>query len=192
MNARILMLWLAGVGAAWAGEVLEVGVERIEQRYAVDIDARFNAPAERLRVLLTDYPNLGRINDSIQRSEVLETNALQQHCVRTEARVCVGPFCKTIVQVQDVGVLADGTILATLRPRGSDFSYGIARWQFWEEPTGTRMRFHSEIEPAFWVPPIIGPWLIQRALRAETLKSVANLERLAELPTELPTESMGP
>ncbi|MBI5040670.1 MAG: SRPBCC family protein [Gammaproteobacteria bacterium] len=188
MNARILMLWLAGVGAAWAGEVLDVGVERIEQRYAVDIDARFNTPAERLRVLLTDYPNLARINDSIQRSEVLEKNAPQQHCVRTEAHVCVGLFCKTIVQVQDVGVQADGTILATLRPQGSDFSYGIARWQFWEEPTGTRMRFHSEIEPAFWVPPIIGPWLIQRALRAETLKSVANLERLAESPTE----SIGP
>ena len=42
------------------------------------------------------------------------------------------------------------------------------------------MRFRSEIEPAFWVPPLIGPWLIQRALQAETLKSVANLERLAE------------
>lgn len=176
------MLWLVGVGVAWAGQVLEVGVEHLDRRYVVDIDARFDVPAERLRVLLTDYPNLGRINDSIRRSEVLETVSAQQHCVRTEARVCVGPFCKTIVQVQDVGVLADGTIFATLRPRGSDFRYGIARWQFWEEPTGTRMRFHGEIEPAFWVPPLIGPWLIQRALRAETLKSVVNLERLAETP----------
>ncbi|MBI5461660.1 MAG: hypothetical protein HY941_05680 [Gammaproteobacteria bacterium] len=186
MSVRVsmLILVLAGVGTVWAGELLEVGIERVDRRYAVDIDARFNTSAERLRVLLTDYPNLGRINASIQHSEVLETNAPQQHCVRTEAHVCVGFFCKDIVQVQDVGVLADGTILATLRPQGSYFSYGIARWQFWEEPTGARMRFHSEIEPAFWVPPIIGPWLIQRALRAETLKSVANLERLAEAPLE--------
>jgi hypothetical protein len=184
VNIRILALTLSlalfGVGTVWAGEVLQVGVGRVDQRYAVDIDARFNAPVERLRVLLTDYPNLARINDSIQRSEVLAGAPAQQQRVRIEARVCVGVFCKNIVQVQDVGVLADGSILAAIVPHGSDFRYGIARWQFWDEPTGTRMRFHSEIEPAFWVPPIIGPWLIQSALQAETLNSVANLERLAE------------
>lgn len=183
---RILMLWLAGFAAAWAGEVLNVGVEHLDRRYAVVVDVRIGASAERLRMLLTDYPNLARINDSIRRSEVLEVHSAQEHRVRTEAHVCAGLFCKDIVQVQDVGVLADGSILATVLPQDSDFRYGIARWQFWEEVNGTRMRFHSEIEPAFWVPPIIGPWLIQRALRAETLKSVANLERLAETSVEIP------
>ena len=184
MSIRVLILTLTlapfGVGMVWASEVLQVGVGRVDRRYAVDIDARINAPVERLRVLLTDYPNLARINASIQRSEVLTGAPAQQQRVRIEAHVCVGVFCKNIVQVQDVGVLVDGSILAAIVPQGSDFRYGIARWQFWDEPTGTRMRFHSEIEPAFWVPPIVGPWLIQRALQAETLKSVANLERLVE------------
>jgi hypothetical protein len=180
IRSLTLAVTLFGAGVVWAGEVLQVGVGRVDQRYAVDIDARFNAPVERLRMLLTDYPNLARINASIQRSEVLTGAPAQQQRVRIDAHVCVGVFCRNIVQVQDVGVLVDGSILATVIPHGSDFRYGIARWQFWDEPTGTRMRFHSEIEPAFWVPPIIGPWLIQRALQAETLKSVANLERLAE------------
>ncbi|HEY9197890.1 MAG TPA: SRPBCC family protein [Gammaproteobacteria bacterium] len=165
---------------AQSGEVLDVAVEHFEQRYVVEIDARFAATPERLRALLTDYAHLQRINDSIRRSEVIEINSPQHHCVLTEAEVCVAVFCKRITQVQDVAVLPDGNILASVRPTRSDFSYGIARWDFWEEPTGTRMRFRSEIEPAFWVPPLIGPWLIQRALQAETLKSVANLERLAE------------
>ena len=165
---------------ALAGEILDVAVERFDQRYVVEIDARFAASPDRLRALLTDYSHLKRINDSIQRSEVIEVNSPLHHCVLTEADVCVAMFCKHIVQVQDVSVLPDGNILATVRPTRSDFSYGVARWDFWQEPNGTRMRFRSEIEPAFWVPPLIGPWLIQRALHAETLKSVNNLERLAE------------
>ena len=171
--------WLLTVPPAIAGEVMAVAVQHFDQRYVVEIDARFDVSAERLRAVLTDYAHLGRINDSIRRSEVIETNSAQHHCVLTEAEVCVALFCKQIVQVQDVSVLPDGSILATMRPTRSDFRYGVARWDFWEDTAGTRMRFRSEIEPAFWVPPLIGPWLIQRALQAETLKSVANLERLA-------------
>lgn len=182
MSARIATLWLLAATPVWAGEVLDVAVERFDQRYIVEIDARFNTSAERLRLLLTDFPNLHLINDSIRRSEILEINSPQHHCVRTEAHVCVALLCKDIVQVQDVSVLPDGNLLATIRASRSDFSYGVARWQFWEDATGTRMLFRSEVEPAFWVPPLIGPWLISRALHAEALKSVANLERLAEVP----------
>lgn len=179
MKARIAAICLLAPAPAVAGEVLNVAVEQYATRYVVEIDARFDVPAGRLRALLTDYPNLGLINDSIRRSEVLETISPRHHCVRTEARVCVALLCKTIVQVQDVSQLSDGDILASVRATRSDFSYGIARWQFREEAAGTRMRFRSEIEPAFWVPPLIGPWMIRHALQAEALKSVANLERLA-------------
>lgn len=180
MIARLTALWLLTIAVAGAGEVVNVSVDHFEKRYVVEIDARFNASAERLRELLTDFPNLNRINDSIQSSEVLEINSPQHHCVRTEAKVCVAMLCKTIVQVQDVSVLPDGNLLATIRATRSDFSYGVAHWDFWKEHAMTRMRFRSEIEPAFWVPPLIGPWLIRRALQDEALKSVANLERLAE------------
>lgn len=180
MIARLTALWLLTIAVAGAGEVVNVSVKHFEKRYVIEIDARFNATAERLRELLTDFPNLNRINDSIQSSEVLEINSPQHHCVRTEAKVCVAMLCKTIVQVQDVSVLPDGNLLATIRATRSDFSYGVAHWYFWKENAMTRMRFRSEIEPSFWVPPLIGPWLIRRALQDEALKSVANLERLAE------------
>lgn len=182
MSARSAVVWLLVATPVSAGEVMNVAVEQLDTRYVVEIEARFDVPAARLRALLTDYPNLGLINDSIHHSEVLETISPRHHCVRTEARVCVAMLCKTIVQVQDVSQLPDGDLLATIRATRSDFSYGIARWQFREEPAGTYMHFHSEIEPAFWVPPLIGPWMIRHALQAEALKSVANLERLAETP----------
>lgn len=181
MSARVIAaLCLLSAAPAGAGEVIEVNVERFDHRYVVEIDARFRASAERLRQLLTDFPNLHRVNASIRRSEVLETLSPQQHCVRTEAKVCVALICRDIVQVQDVSVLPDGNLVATIRPSLSDFRYGIARWEFRSEGAATRMHFRSEIEPAFWVPPLIGPWLVRRALQAEAIKTIANVERLAE------------
>lgn len=179
MRGSIAAACLLATAQAGAGEVLNVAVEQSGTRYVVEIEARFDVPAAHLRALLTDYPNLGLINDSIRHSEVLETLSPRHHCVRTEARVCVALLCKTIVQVQDVSQLPGGDLLATMRATRSDFSYGVARWQFREEAAGTHMRFRSEIEPAFWVPPLIGPWMIRHALQAEALKSVANLDRLA-------------
>jgi len=168
------------IATVHAGELLDVAVGESGGRYAVQVEVHFDAPAARLRALITDYAHLDRINDAIRRSEVLAVNGPGRHRVRTEAQVCVGPFCKRIVQIQDVEVLPGGDVLATLRPEGSDFRYGRAEWRFRPEADGTRMHFRSEIEPAFWVPPFVGPWLIKRALEAEALRSVANLERLAE------------
>lgn len=181
MTVRVVAaLWLLHAAAVGAGEVVEIVVERSDARYRVVIDARFDAPVERVRGLLTDFPHLGRINDSIRHSEVLATLSPQRHRVRTEARVCVALLCKDIAQVQDVAVLPNGDLEATVRPADSDFRYGAAYWEFRAQGAATHMRFRSEIEPAFWVPPLIGPWLIRRALHAEATKTIANLERLAE------------
>ncbi|WJW75318.1 SRPBCC family protein [Thiohalobacter sp. IOR34] len=184
MSRALLLLGLSSLlilgEAAQAAELLQVLVERRGERYRVEVDARFRASAAELRRLLTDYPRLGRLNDSIRESRVVEDNGPGSHCVYTLSRVCVAIFCRDIVQIQDIVQLENGDLMARVRPEGSDFRYGVARWHLWDEADGSRMRFTSEIEPAFWVPPLIGPWLVQRALRDEALKTVRNLERLAE------------
>ena len=40
------------------------------------------------------------------------------------------------------------------------------------------MAFRAEIEPAFWVPPVIGPYLIARELRAQARTTAEAIERL--------------
>ena len=76
-------------------------------------------------------------------------------------------------------------ITAVVVPKLSDFQHGYARVNIWQEPTGTRVLIRSEVRPDFWIPPIIGPWLIKRKLRSEALETVQNLERVA-LPAPLP------
>jgi hypothetical protein len=59
-----------------------------------------------------------------------------------------------------------------------DLRYGRARWLF--RPAGDQTDFEvsAELEPAFTVPPLIGPWLVKRWLRVETEQSSENLEKL--------------
>lgn len=177
MILRIVLLWLVCC-SAWAGEILSVNVEQRDSRYIAEVDMRFYTDAATLRRMVTDYPNLTRLNDSILYSKVLSEQGPDSHTVEMKIKACVSVFCKQIHQVQDVQILGDGSIVANMRPDQSDFDYGFARWQFWDEPESVVMRFTSEIEPSFWVPPLIGPWLVQQALHNETIKTVTNLDRL--------------
>ncbi len=174
---RVLFIWLLS-SSVWAAEIMSVNVERRDARYIAEVDMRFFSDANTLRHLVTDYPNLTRLNDSILFSKVLAEQGPQSHTVQMRIKACVSIFCKELNQVQDVQVLGDGTVVASMRPDQSDFSYGFARWQFWSEPESVVMRFTSEIEPGFWVPPLIGPWMVKQALYNETVKTGTNLDRL--------------
>lgn len=177
MILRVILLWMISC-SVWAAEIMSVNVEKREARYIAEVDMRFISDAETLRRMVTDYPNLARLNDSILFSEVLSEQGPKQHTVKMKIKACVSIFCKELNQVQEVHVLEDGSIVASMLPAQSDFDYGFARWQFWEEPESVVMRFTSEIEPSFWVPPLIGPWMVKQALYNETVKTVTNLDQL--------------
>ena len=40
----------------------------------------------------------------------------------------------------------------------------------------TELQFTETFEPDFWVPPVIGPWLIQRKLVSEVAETVMYIE----------------
>lgn len=62
---------------------------------------------------------------------------------------------------------------------GGDLRSGRARWLFRDAGGRTDLRVTAELQPAFLIPPLIGPWVVKRWLRAETVQSSANIERLA-------------
>lgn len=173
----LVLVWAAS--AALAGKVYTAAVSHQSGVYRVEVDALVSVPAPRVRQLLTDYNHLGRLNDAIKVSEILKTRKPGDYRVRTVTEACVWFYCKRVHQVQDVIEAYDGSVTATVIPELSDFRHGYARLNLWQEPDGTRVLIRSEVEPDFWIPPIIGPWLIKRKLRSEALETVQNLERVA-------------
>ncbi len=166
-------------GAARAAGVVDLRVERHGDRYRLAMRMNLEMPARELRAIITDYAHLARLNPAIVESKVLARKDGVTR-VRTVVRGCIAFFCFDVHQVQDVRARADGEIVAVTVPALSDFRYGLARWRI--VPRGAhacRLDLEAVIVPSFWVPPIIGPWLIRHKMRDEALRTAATLERLA-------------
>jgi hypothetical protein len=89
-------------------------------------------------------------------------------------------FCKTIQHTKDVVIHSNGDIVTTMVPEHSDFSSGWERWRFRAEHNKTRLIYHAVLEPTFYVPPLIGPWILKSTL-SRTLTVTANrLEAIAK------------
>ncbi|MES1943204.1 hypothetical protein PC39_03737 [Salinisphaera sp. PC39] len=168
-------LWLLPA-AGWAATVESLEVDRAGEYYSASMRILLEVPAAAAFAVLSDVGRLSRLNDSIEVSERLPDNRL-----RTEARICFGFFCKHMRQLQTV-VIGPGKRLAmTIIPAQSDLSHGEAEWRFEAVgPERTRLHYRTELEPDFWVPPFVGPWLLRRTLAAQALKTAKGIERVAD------------
>lgn len=185
--------WLRSLGAATASllvlpagafDIQSVHVDHQGDRYQVSMRVTLDAPASDSYAVFSDPALLRQVNPAIREVEVLEERGPGLRRVRTRVRACVALFCRHLVQVQDMRYrpAIDGAriIDAQVLPERSDFRYGQAAWIFRAcESNRTCLAFDAELEPAFWVPPLIGPWLIERKLRDEAIETSRGLERLA-------------
>lgn len=150
-----------------------MNVTRDAGHYAVDSVIMLDvAPRTAFRAA-TDYERLPEFNPSIERSERVGDDRLH-----SDVRLCVAFFCRTIEQMMTYRERAPTRIDMQVVPDTGDLEAGNVAWQFEAAETGTRMVFRAEIEPAFWVPPVIGPYLIARELRAQARTTAEAIERL--------------
>lgn len=169
----VLLLWPSLLAA---GEIVASGVERNGNRFVLFVDAHIQAPPQQVYRTITDYENLAAINPSFESSVVLgRSDGVDR--VRTRIRVCILVFCKQVVQVQEMRYPDPDTIEATMVPGAGDFHSGTARWSLSEIEGGTRLYFTETFEPSFWVPPVIGPWLIRSKLVEEVEITMQHIEQ---------------
>ncbi len=104
--------------------------------------------------------------------------------MRTEFRDCVVFFCKTMMLIHDVTVSAND-VRADVVAEGSDFRNGFLRWSMRSiADDSSHVVFDAVMEPDFFVPPLIGGFLVGKALRKQALATAQNLVR--EAPRERP------
>lgn len=176
-SAAVLM-----AAPSFAVEIEQVDVARKDARYHVALRVRLDAPATASWAAFANPLHLPRINPDVREVRLLDARGAEQLRAYTLVEVCVALYCRRLEQVQDLRYehrAQGGVASAEVLPALSDFRYGRARWVFRACEQRTCLDFEAELEPAFWVPPLIGPWLIQRKLREEAIETSQGLERLA-------------
>jgi hypothetical protein len=175
--------WLAALGLwpalAGAAEILSFDLEREAQRYRVVSETYIDAPVAAVYGVLIDYERYDRISSVFKEARYLERNPDGSGLVYTKARGCIAFFCQTVERVEQLDVVPQTQIVATVIPERSDTRYSRARWLLAPRGPGTLLRYELEMEPDFWVPPLIGPPLVRRALRQGGARAAVRVENLA-------------
>lgn len=170
---------------ARAYELHDIRVTRETPRYRVHMEVSLDVPAAAAYAVFSDVRRLPQINPAVREVRVIEETSTGARRVYTDVRMCLSVFCRHLEQVQDMRFepsAAGGRVRARVIAELSDLRYGLADWTLRECAGRTCLRFDAELEPDFWVPPLIGPWLIQRKLREEAMQTSAGIERLARMP----------
>jgi hypothetical protein len=181
-----LLLWLMHGAAPLCGTVDRADVSHQAGRYHIALDVTLDAPRERVVSLLSDDARLPEISPAVVSARVLSVTGDGGRRRESVMSSCVFVFCFRFKAEEEVRVLGDGRIHTRIEPGGSDFRSGESLWLI--EAAGserTRIRMTSDREPDFWIPPAVGPWLVERRIRRELLEVIKRIEALAGAePTE--------
>jgi len=182
LRPLLATLWLLGPASlAPAGTVEHVQARHRHGVYTVELTMVVAATMERVQAIVTDYDGLHRLSSAIVESQRLPPSDSDAERRRVVYRACFLIYCFSPVMVEAVHYPGAGRMLSIVEPEGSDFESGYSEWEFSQVGEGeTRIIFHSELQPRFWVPPVVGPWVIKRKMLAAAKETGLRIEKLAK------------
>ena len=181
MRPLTYLLLVFATTVAWGGEVIESHIEHNGNRYTIHMVMHLNVDATTVYDTLTDYANFTQLDKSILESTLVHA-AHPHYQVRVVTNSCAIIFCKEMVIFENVKELPGGFVQVELDPEQSDFHYGRMLWRITPHENGTRVSFDGELEPSFWVPPLLGPALFKSGFLKETRNMIEGVERIATDP----------
>lgn len=172
--------------AAHAAQVLDVQVARDGERFLIDMQIAIDAPPRKVFRALQDYALMPRYNPDLRAVRIEPTAEPDRVRLFTTIHACVLIFCKMMHQEEIMTATAgpDGGVLqARMLAHGGDFEEGDGRWTVAPCRAGRPaacMDVQIELVPGFWVPPVIGPWIIRSKMAEEARRTSAGLEQVAQ------------
>ena len=173
------MLLLAIAWSVTAADLTDVEVEMKDGRYHLSSSTYFVATRAQLYKVLTDYTQYTKFSSAFVEAENLAPDEQGRPRFYTRLEGCVLLFCKSYVRFGHLELKPEYDIVAISDPELSNFNYSRERWQLTTKGEGTLLKYEFEMEPGFWVPPIVGPYVIKRALRSGGRDAVDRIEALA-------------
>lgn len=177
---RFAVLLLACVAlTAGAAEMRSVEVERVDGRYIMRSEAHFAASVEAVYMVFANYDLSTEFSGAIVEARNIDAEEGGRPGFYVRNRGCVLFFCTSFERYGYVEREPYKIIRASADPARSDFHVSNESWQFERDGTGTIVTYDLVFEPKFWVPPVIGPYVIQRKLRNDGGDAIERIETIA-------------
>jgi len=168
------------VALSHAAELESVTVDRDDEgRYVLRSEALFDAPLKPLFELLTDYDQFKRFSSAFTESRNLEPDAEGRPQFYNRVESCVLFFCPVFERYGHLEIDSPSRIHAVVDAERSDFRFSEESWTLSRKGDRTLMVYEFEMEPDFWVPPVIGPFYIRRTLREGAVRAIDRIEAIA-------------
>jgi hypothetical protein len=192
MSRRRIITTLALAGAligpfAWAATMRSLDVDKKDMRYSLVADTFLAAPADAIYAVLIDYDRMNRISSVYKEYGYLEPDTDGTPIVYTRMEGCALFYCKSMMRVERLEMNPPHYIRTVVLPEQSDFKYAMSEWLLEPEGEGTHVTYKLEMEPDFWVPPVVGPWFLKRTLMRGGTRAINRIENIANAPPETET-----
>lgn len=175
----VIVAAVAAVADTATLDTLEVTREK--GRYELFADSFLAAPPAEIYAVLLEYDDdaFQRISSVYKESRYLEPEPDGTPIVFTLMEGCVMFFCMSMRRTERLETEAFSYIRTETIPEESNFKYATSEWTFAPEGEGTRMSYSLIMEPDFFVPPIVGPWVLKRILSSGGARVIGRIERIA-------------
>jgi ribosome-associated toxin RatA of RatAB toxin-antitoxin module len=172
-------LFLLALITTWASASASnrVDVERVDSVVRIDATIHARASAELCYSVMTDFDHLADFLPGLQSSRIVSLPG-EPLRLRQVGRSVLG-FPILAVDVT-LAVILDPPREFTFMKITGNLRQMRGTWRFTGGTTECAIDYHAEIEPDFWVPPLIGPLLIKQQVRAQAKALVAEIHRRAQ------------
>jgi len=177
--ASVCLLLCLLIPLALAADLVDLHIVEADGVYSINVIMQMQVPAQYVHRVLTDYAHIYRLDPAITDSEILPSVDDGVVRVRTRIEDCISLFCKKIEMVEDVRDLDQGDLKATTVSSLSSFKSGYTEWKILGMGERTRVIYQAQMEPDFFIPPLIGVYFVKQKLQQRLLASMERIECIA-------------
>jgi len=181
---KLCILFLAGTILAPvlsdAAEMRLVHVDYDDGYYTLESDVWFDVGRKAVFEVFLDWDIAGEFSSIVVEAKNVgpdEHGGMGYYILN---RGCILFFCKSARRNGSVTSQPYEIIRAVADPDNSDFELSDETWTFRDEDGGTSVRYRLKMKPGFWIPPLVGPYLMKRKLRNDGGEAIDRIEQLAQ------------
>ena len=185
---RALIVTVAAIAAAVlafaarTATLTSLEVTRDDGRYELFADTFLAAPPSDIYGVLLEYEDdkFQRISSVYKESRYLDPAPDGTPIVYTLMEGCIMFYCMQMQRTERLEKEEFKFIRTQTIPEESNFKDSHSEWTFVPVDGGTQMTYSMVMEPDFFVPPIVGPFILKRILRSGGARVISRIERIAQ------------